>query len=67
MTAIKMFKKMQKKPIPLTIMICAFVSMLVIDIFALRVSSITLMLIAAVISLDLFLIRRNTGKAGDVK
>jgi chromate transporter len=65
--AIKMFKKMQKKPIPLTIMICAFVSMLVIDIFALRVSSITLMLIAAVISLAIFLIRRNTGKAGDVK
>jgi chromate transporter len=62
-----MFKKMQKKPIPLTIMICAFVSMLVIDIFALRVSSITLMLIAAVISLAIFLIRRNTGKAGDVK
>jgi chromate transporter len=65
--AIKMFKKMQKKPIPLTIMICAFVSMLVIDIFALRVSSITFMLIAAVISLAIFLIRRNTGKAGDVK
>ena len=65
--AIKMFKKMQKKPIPLTIMICAFVSMLVINIFALRVSSITLMLIAAVISLAIFLIRRNTGKAGDVK
>ena len=65
--AIRMIKKMQKKPIPLTIMICAFVSMLVIDIFALRVSSITLMLIAAVISLAIFLIRRNTGKAGDVK
>ena len=65
--AIKMIKKMQKKPIPITIMICAFVSMLVIDIFALRVSSITLMLIAAVISLAIFLTRRNTGKAGAVK
>jgi chromate transporter len=65
--AIKMFKKMQKKPIPLTIMICAFVSMLVINIFALRVSSITLMLIAAVISLAIFLIRQHTGKAGAVK
>lgn len=65
--AIKMIKKMQKKPIPITIMICVFVSMLVIDIFALRVSSITLMLIAAVISLAIFLTRRNTGKAGAVK
>ena len=54
--AIKMIKKMQKKPIPLTIMTCAFLAMLVIDIFALHVSSITLMLIAAVISLTLFLI-----------
>jgi chromate transporter len=52
---------------PLTIMICAFVSMLAIDVFALRVSSITLMLIAAVISLSIFLIRQNTGKAGAAK
>jgi len=65
--AIKMIKKMQKKPIPLTIMICAFAAMLVIDIFALRVSSITLMLIAAVISLAIFLIKGNTGKAGAAK
>ena len=49
--AIKMIRKMQKKPIPLTIMACAFLAMLLIDIFALHVSSITLMLIAAVISL----------------
>ena len=65
--AIKMIRKMQKKPIPLTIMACAFLAMLLIDIFALHVSSITLMLIAAVISLVLFLTRRNTGKAGAAK
>jgi chromate transporter len=65
--AIKMIKKMQKKPIPLTITICAFAAMLLIDIFALRVSSITLMLIAAVISLAIFLIKENTGKAGAAK
>ena len=65
--ALKMIKKMQKKPMPLTIMICAFVSMLAIDVFALRVSSITLMLIAAVISLSIFLIRQNAGKAGAAK
>ena len=65
--AIKMIRKMQKKPIPLTIMACAFLTMLLIDIFALHVSSITLMLIAAVISLAIFLTRRNTGKAGAAK
>ena len=65
--AIKMIRKMQKKPIQLTIMACAFLAMLLIDIFALHVSSITLMLIAAVISLAIFLTRRNTGKAGAAK
>ncbi len=38
--AIKMIKKMQKRPIPLTIMICAFIAMLLIDIFAIKVSTI---------------------------
>ena len=65
--AIRMIKRMQKKPIPLTIMFCAFAVMLVIDICALRISSITLMLIAAVISLAIFLIRPNSVKAGAAK
>lgn len=65
--AIKMIRKMQKRPIPLTIMACTFLAMLLIDIFALDVSSITMMLIAAVISLAIFLTRRNTGKAGAAK
>jgi chromate transporter len=62
--AIKMIRKMQKKPVPLTIMCCSFLTMFLVDIFALRVSSIALMLIAAVISLTIFLIKRNAGKAG---
>jgi chromate transporter len=62
--AIKMIRKMQKKPVPLTIMCCSFLTMFLVDIFALRVSSIALMLIAAVISLTLYLIKRNAGKAG---
>ena len=65
--AIKMIRKMQKKPMPLSIMACAFLAMLLTDLFALHVSSITLMLIAAVISLAIFLTRRNTGKAGAAK
>ena len=62
--AIKMIRKMQKKPVPLTIMCCSFLTMFLVDIFALRVSSIALMVIAAVISLTIFLIKRNAGKAG---
>ena len=65
--AVKMIRKMQKKPIPLAIMGCAFFAMLLTDIFALRVSSITLMLAAAAVSLILFLINRNSGKAGAAK
>ncbi len=65
--AVKMIKKMHKKSVPLAIMICASCAMLLIDILALRISSITLMLIAAVISLAIFLIRENTGKAGAAK
>ena len=60
--AIKMIRKMQKKPIPLTIMACAFLAMLLIDVFALRISSITLMLSAAVVSLVLFMVKQNSGK-----
>jgi hypothetical protein len=38
--------------------------MLLTDIFALRISSITLMQMAAVISLVLFVLKLNPGKAG---
>ena len=65
--AVKMIGKMQKKPMPVTITACAFLAMLLIDIFALNVSSITLMLIAAAVSLAIYLINRNTGKAGTAK
>ena len=57
--AIKMIRKMQKKPLPLAIMVCAFISMLLIDFFALGISSITLMLAAAAVSLALFLLQQT--------
>ena len=65
--AVKMIRKMQKKPLPLTIMACSFMAMLLTDIFALRLSSITLMLAAGVISLAIFLVKENAGKAGTSK
>ena len=61
--AIRMIRKMPKKPVPLTIMFCAFLAMLLIDFFALRISSVTLMLTAAAVSLAIFMVKRNAGKA----
>lgn len=63
-----MFKKMKKKPIPCAIMGCAFIAMLLISIFAWNFSSILLMLIAAVVSLVIFLIQgAPDGKGGEAK
>ena len=65
--AIKMIGKMPKKPIPIAIMGGAFCAMTLINIFAVRVSSITLMLIAAIISLSIFLTKRNAETEGKAK
>ena len=60
--AIKMISKMQKKMLPYVIMICSCTAMLLIDFFAIHVSSIVLMLVAAVISLAIYLIKRKPVK-----
>ena len=65
--AITMIKKMHKKIIPRTIMICAAVAMLCINIFALNFSSIALMLIAAVVSLTIFLVQGAPKQKGGAK
>lgn len=59
---IRMIRRMQKKPLPGAIMLCALAAMLLIDLFALRISSITLMLIAALASLSVFLVKQHGGK-----
>lgn len=61
--AIKMIKKMQMKPIPRTILICAAAAMLIIDVFSLHFSSVSLMLAAGIISLSIFIFKGNNGKA----
>ena len=65
--AVRMIRKMPKKPLPVAIAICAFFAMLLADGLALRISSIALMLVAAVISLALFLAKGPVGKAGTAK
>lgn len=54
--AITMIKKMQNKKLPRTIMVCSCIVMLCINIFAWNFSSISLMLIAAAVSLTFFLL-----------
>ncbi len=55
--AIKMIMKMQKKPLPRAIMLCACAALLAIDLFSLRRSTIILMLAAAAVSLALYLFK----------
>ena len=54
--AITMLKKMHKKKLPRAIMICSCIAMLCINIFAFDFSSISVMIIAAVVSLTIFVI-----------
>ena len=65
--AITMVKKMHKKVLPRTIMVCSCIVMLCINIFALNFSSISLMLVAAVISLTIFIVRGSPQQKGGNK
>lgn len=62
--AIKMIQKMQKKWMPRIFMICAFVAMMLINVFSVRISTIVLMLAAGVISLIIFVIQKQKAKGG---
>ena len=62
--AIRMIRKMHKRLVPRMIMVCSAVSMFLIDIFALRFSSIALMMVAAAVSLCIFIIKGNPAKEG---
>ncbi len=64
--AVKMLGKKKKKPLPFIIMACSFIAMLLIDLFALRISSIALMLVAAIVGLALHAMKRHTEKEGCV-
>ena len=65
---LNMFLKMKKKPLPCLILGCSFTAMMLISFFAWNFSSIFLMLIAAVVSLTVFVIKgAPAGKGGDGK
>lgn len=65
--ALGMIKKMPKKPLMKGIMVCAFIAMMVINIFALRFSTIALMIIAAIVSLSIFIAKGAPDMKGDGK
>lgn len=65
--AITMIRKMHKKPIPRIIMVCSFAAMLLINIFAWNFSSISLMLVAAIVSFTIFLIQGSPTQKGGAK
>ena len=65
--AITMIKKMHKKKLPRAIMICSSIVMLAINIFAWNFSSISLMLVAAVVSLTIFILNGAPQEKGGAK
>lgn len=64
---ITMIRKMQKKPLPRAIMLCACAAMLVINVFSLKFSSIALMLIAGVVSLIILIAKGAPAQKGGNK
>ena len=62
--AITMLKKMHKKKLPRAMMICSCIAMLCINIFAFDFSSISVMIIAAVVSLIIFVINGAPDQKG---
>ena len=65
--AITMIKKMHKKILPRAIMLCSCVVMLCVNIFAWNFSSISLMLIAAAVSLTIFILNGAPEQKGGAK
>ena len=65
--AITMIKKMHKKKLPRTIMVCSCIAMLFINLFAWNFSSISLMIIAAIVSLTIFVLNGAPEQKGGTK
>ena len=65
--AIKMFKKLDKTPLSYILAALSFALLIVIDIFALNISSVVLLVLAAVVSIAVFFIGKAKRKAGGGK
>ena len=65
--AITMIKKMHKKKLPRTIIICSCIVMFCINLFSWNFSTVSLMLIAAVVSLTIFILNSTSDQKGGAK
>ena len=65
--AITMIQKMHRKKLPRVIMACSCIVMLCVNIFSWNFSSISLMLIAAVVSLTIFILNGAPEQKGGAK
>ncbi len=65
--AVNMIKKMQKKTMTIAFVLCSFVIMLIINIFSLKFSSVALMLVAAIISLVIFIAKGKPETDGGIE
>lgn len=63
---ITMIKKMKKKILSEVIMVCSLIAMLLINIFSLNFSSISLMVMAAIVSLIVFVVKNTSKEKGDL-
>ena len=61
--AIRLFKKLPKKALPMVILAISLAAMLVIDIFSLHITSVVLLFAAAAIGFFAYLVKRNGGAA----
>lgn len=62
--ALKMIGKMPKKPFPIMVTSSAFLAMMMLDVCAIRISSIALMAIAGIIGMATYALRQLNGKRG---
>ena len=60
--AVRMIGKMKKKPLPIIILSVSFAAMMIINIFALHISTVVLMLAAAAAGLAVYFIKRHKEK-----
>lgn len=65
--ALRMIKKMKRKPVPLAIMFCSGIVMLLIDIFSWNFSSVTLILLAGAVGLILSFVSGKPAGKGEEK
>ena len=65
--AVKMLKKMKKRPMQIAIVVCSSIAMILISAFSLKISSMVLMVVAAMIGIILFIFRDKAGKEASEK